>query len=133
MQVISRPPSTAVKTILVVDDDHGVRRMLRALLTAGQRRVVEACDGLDALVAVRRELPDLVLLDVHMPGLDGVEVCRRIKSDLATRRLPILMVTAAARDEDRERGVAAGADAYLTKPFRPLALLHLIDEHLAGG
>ena len=133
MQVTARPPSTAVKTILVVDDDDRIRRVLRALLGSSQRRIVEACDGLDALVAVRRELPDLVLLDVHMPGLDGIEVCRRIKSDLATQRLPVLMVTAAAGDEDRERGVAAGADAYLTKPFRPLELLDLLDEHLAAA
>jgi CheY-like chemotaxis protein len=129
----ARRPASTPRTILVVDDDDDIRGLLRAMIERGPHRVLEAVDGQDALAVIRRAPPDLVLLDVHMPEADGPEVCRRLKADAATRRLPVLMLTAAVQDEDRRRALAAGADGYLTKAFSPLALLDLLDAHLGAG
>jgi CheY-like chemotaxis protein len=114
-------PST--RTILVVDDDDDVRGLLRATIERGVHRVVTADDGEEALRLIYLAAPDLVLLDVNMPGMDGPEVCRRLKANPATRAITVLMLTAAAQDADRQRGLEAGADGYITKPFSPLALL----------
>jgi CheY-like chemotaxis protein len=121
------------RTILVVDDDDDIRSLLRAMLERGAHRVLEAVDGEEALGLIARALPDLILLDVNMPYLDGPAVCRRIKADAATWGVPVLMLTAAAQAEDRRRCLDAGADGYLTKPFSPLALLDLLDAHLGGA
>jgi CheY-like chemotaxis protein len=123
----------ASRTILVVDDDDDIRGLLRAMIERGLHRVVEAVDGAEALELIRRARPDLVLVDLNMPEVDGSEVCRRVKADAATRDLPVLVLTAAAQDADRRRALAAGADGYLTKPFSPLAQLDLLDAHLAAG
>lgn len=114
------------KTILVVEDDARVRSLLRFVLKRGNYALVETCDGESALELAEREPPDLVLLDVNLPGIDGVEVCQRLRRCEETRHVKILMVTAAIMDEDRDRGLAAGADGYVTKPFSPLALLEQI-------
>jgi CheY-like chemotaxis protein len=103
------------------------------MIERGPYRVEEAADGAEALAAIGRARPDLVVLDVNMPGLDGPEVCRRVRADATTHGLPVLVLTAAARDEDRRRALAAGADGYMTKPFSPLALLDLIDAHLGAA
>jgi two-component system phosphate regulon response regulator PhoB len=128
-----RSGATVARTILVVDDDEDIRSLLRAMLERGAHRVLEAADGEEALEMIARALPDLVLLDLHMPYLDGPEVCRRVKADPATRDLPVLMLTAAVQDENRRRCLDAGADGYLTKPFSPLALINLLDAHLGGA
>jgi CheY-like chemotaxis protein len=127
-----RAPTT-MTTILVVDDDDQVRGLLRAMLERGPHRVLEAEDGEEALALIGRVPPDLVVLDVNMPRLDGPGLCRRLKADGATRALPVLMLTAGTRDENRRRCLDAGADGYLTKPFSPLALLDLIDAHLGAS
>jgi len=114
-------------TILVVDDEPPIVDLVRFTLEDADVRVVEASDGAEALVVARRTIPDLVLLDVHMPRLDGFEVCRQLRGDPALARIPIVMLTAAGREADRARGRAAGADEYLTKPFSPLALLALVE------
>ncbi|HEV8533884.1 MAG TPA: response regulator [Methylomirabilota bacterium] len=114
-------------TILVVDDEPPIVDLVRFTLEDADVRVVEASDGAEALVVARRTIPDLVLLDVHMPRLDGFEVCRQLRSEPALARIPIVMLTAAGREADRARGRAAGADEYLTKPFSPLALLALVE------
>jgi two-component system phosphate regulon response regulator PhoB len=124
-----RAPSRTT-TILVVDDNDDTRHLLRAMFERGAHRVVEAEDGLEALTLIERLPLDLIVLDVNLPGADGPEVCRRVKSNPATRAVPVVMLTAATDEEDRRRGLAAGADAYLTKPFSPLALLDLLDKHL---
>ena len=93
-------------------------------------RVVEASDGAEALILARRVKPDLVLLDVQMPRLDGLEVCRQLRREPDFARMPIVMLTAAGQQADRTRGLGAGADEYLTKPFSPLALLALVEALL---
>jgi putative two-component system response regulator len=102
--------------ILVVDDQAQNVEVLRRLMTRLGYEVLTASDGESALQAVRRDRPDLVLLDVNMPGIDGFEVCRRLKSDPTTRLLPVMLVTSLTASEDRIRGIEAGADDFLSKP-----------------
>jgi two-component system phosphate regulon response regulator PhoB len=114
-------------TILIVDDEPAILDLVRFTLEDAEVRVVEASDGVEALALARRLRPDLILLDVHMPRLDGLEACRQIRRDPALARTPIVMLTAAGQEADRARGREAGADEYLTKPFSPLALLALVE------
>ena len=108
--------------ILVVDDILANVRLLEAKLSAEYFEVVTAMNGVDALEAVQRAKPDIVLLDVMMPGIDGIEVCKRIKADAATQHIPVIMVTALDQLEDRVRGLEAGADDFLTKPVNDVSL-----------
>ena len=108
--------------VLVVDDILANVRLLEAKLTAEYFEVITAMNGLDALDAIARSKPDLVLLDVMMPGIDGIEVCKRIKSNPATQHIPVIMVTALDQPEDRVRGLNAGADDFLTKPVNDISL-----------
>jgi two-component system, cell cycle response regulator len=108
--------------VLVVDDILANVRLLEAKLTAEYFDVVTAMNGLDALEAVQRAKPDIILLDVMMPGIDGIEVCKRIKADPNTQHIPVVMVTALDQPEDRVRGLEAGADDFLTKPVNDIAL-----------
>jgi two-component system, cell cycle response regulator len=108
--------------VLVVDDILANVRLLEAKLSAEYFDVVTAMNGADALESVQRARPDIVLLDVMMPGIDGIEVCRRIKSNPQTQHIPVVMVTALDQPEDRVKGLEAGADDFLTKPVNDLAL-----------
>ena len=109
-----------------MDDGEANRDLLREMLELDGHRVSVACDGPEALRGAREEAPDLVLLDVNMPGLDGLEVCRRLRADPATASLPIILVTALADRTHRLEGIAAGANDYLTKPIdRPDLLLRV--------
>ena len=117
-------------TILVVDDEAPIVDLVRCTLEDADVRVVEASDGAAALDLARRIKPDLVLLDVHMPRLDGLEVCRQLRREPDFARTPIIMLTAAGQEADRSSGLSAGADEYLTKPFSPLALLALVEALL---
>jgi two-component system cell cycle response regulator len=108
--------------VLVVDDILANVRLLEAKLAAEYFDVVTAMNGIDALDCVQRKKPDIVLLDVMMPGIDGIEVCRRIKDNPATQHIPVMMVTALDQPEDRIKGLEAGADDFLTKPVNDLAL-----------
>jgi signal transduction histidine kinase len=102
--------------VLVVDDESDNRLLLREALEATGYLVVEAKDGAEALARIAERLPDVVLLDVMMPGIDGLEVCKRIKSDKRTAPVPVILVTAQRAREDRLNGIVAGADDFLTKP-----------------
>lgn len=108
--------------ILVVDDEPANRLLLRQLLAHLGYAVREATDGEEALASVAAEPPDLILLDVHMPRLDGYEVCRRLKSDARTRLVPVVMVTGLDQLPDKIKAVELGADDYLKKPFDPMEL-----------
>lgn len=108
--------------VLVVDDIIANVRLLEAKLKAEYFEVTTALNGLDALEAVQRIQPDIILLDVMMPGMDGIEVCRRIKSNPATLHIPVIMVTALDQPKDKVRGLEAGADDFLTKPVNDVAL-----------
>ena len=120
------------KKILIADDEQPLRLLVRATLEdeSGEERyeIIEAADGNEALEMARRERPELILLDIAMPGLTGLEVCRMLKDDPATSDLMIVMLTAKGQQSDRERGLAAGADDYFAKPFSPLELLQLVDR-----
>lgn len=108
--------------VLVVDDIIANVRLLEAKLSAEYFEVVTAMNGLDALDAVQKSKPDIVLLDVMMPGIDGIEVCKRIKSNPETQHIPVVMVTALDQPEDRVKGLEAGADDFLTKPDNDISL-----------
>jgi CheY-like chemotaxis protein len=121
-------------TILIVDDDPMIRRLITTTLedVAGYR-LLEAGDGQEALEAAVEERPEIVFLDYDMPRLNGVETCRRLRSDPATADVTIVMLTGMSDKPAQERAVAAGADLFLTKPFSPLRLLRLVDELGAAG
>jgi len=121
-----------VATVLVVDDEQPIVDLVRFTLEDERVQVVEAADGLKALEVARERPPDLVLLDVQMPRLDGFEVCHRLRREPGLERTRIVMLTAAAQEADRARAAAAGADDYLTKPFSPLKLLSLVRALLPG-
>jgi len=105
------------KRILVVDDERPNVELLSRLLTNGGYDVSNAHDGEDAIIQIGKNPPDLVFLDVRMPVMNGIEACRRLRSDFRTRSLPIILLTACDSQEDRLRGLRAGGDDYITKPF----------------
>jgi two-component system response regulator MprA len=121
----------AEATILVVDDDPPIRRMLARSLAAEGYEVGSSADGGSALAAVERSVPDLVVLDVSMPGIDGLSVCRRLRDK--GLRLPILLLTARDAVPDRVAGLDAGADDYLVKPFAAEELLARVRALLRRG
>ena len=108
--------------ILVVDDQAANVRLLEARLQAEYFDVCTACDGFEAIEVARAQQPDLILLDVMMPRMDGYETCAKLKADRATRHIPVVMVTALDQREDRIRGLESGADDFLTKPIDDVAL-----------
>jgi CheY-like chemotaxis protein len=111
-----------------VDDDNVTLDVLRAILDLDEFDVQTAADGAEALELARTDRFDVVVLDVMMPGMNGFEVCRALKDDPATASVPVVLLTARDREEDREEGIAAGCDAYLTKPFSPLHLIEVLSE-----
>ena len=112
----------AQSTVLVVDDNLQNLELIVAYLDALKCRVVTAVDGLEALEKVGQDNPDLILLDIMMPRMSGFEVCRKLKSDPATRDIPIIMVTALKELSDIERGVDSGTDDFISKPVNRLEL-----------
>ena len=120
----------AMMTILVADDEEPIVELIRFTLEDPRLRVVEAYDGALALQIARDTCPDLVLLDVRMPKMDGLEVCRRVRALPGCAHTRVVLLTAAGQADDRARGLAAGAHDYLTKPFSPLALMALVKSLL---
>ena len=119
-----------MSTILLAEDDPDILHMVAYKLRRAGFEVVETTDGVAALDACRREPPDLVLLDVRMPRMDGIAVCRELRAAPRTGDLPIIMLTARAREQDRELAVAAGATDYVVKPFSPRALVERVEAVL---
>ena len=120
-----------MSTILLAEDDPDILHMVAYKLRRAGFEVIETTDGLAALDACRREPPDLVLLDVRMPRMDGIAVCRELRAGPRTGALPIVMLTARAREQDRELAFAAGATDYVVKPFSPRALVERVEAVLA--
>ena len=108
---------------MIVDDNEHNRAIIAARLSTKGYSIAEACDGVEALEAVRGEAPDLILLDVTMPRMDGLEACRRLKDDASLGFIPVILVTALSDTKDVIVGLEAGADEYLTKPIDQPALL----------
>ncbi len=119
--------------VVVADDDADIRDLVRRKLTRHDIDVVTVHDGRSALTAVDEHRPDVVLLDVMMPGMSGLEVCAVLRGDAAHEALPVLLLTARARDLDVSHGYAAGADDYILKPFSPADLVRRVQIHLEGG
>ena len=120
------------KHVLIADDEPNIVISLEFLMRREGHRVSVARDGDAALAAIRSERPDLVLLDVMMPGRSGREVCRAVREDPALAGVKILMLSAKGRDTDLAKGTALGADAYVTKPFSTRELADKVRELLAG-
>jgi CheY-like chemotaxis protein len=118
----------AAGTVLVVDDDPVIQRLLRINFEMEGYQVLLAGDGPAGLNQVRSARPDVVVIDVMMPGMDGLDLTAAIKSDPAISHLPVLLLSAKAQDADIRAGEASGADAYVTKPFEPLELLGRVAE-----
>jgi two-component system phosphate regulon response regulator PhoB len=127
------PPAhetVAARTILVVEDEADIRDVIAYNLRREGYHVTEAVDGHAALKSVVHERPDLVVLDVMLPGLDGLEVCRTMRAERATRAIPVIMLTARDAEQDIVDGLGMGADDYMTKPFRPRELVARVQARL---
>jgi DNA-binding response OmpR family regulator len=118
--------------ILVVDDEQDVVKILKVRLEAAGYAVIAAYDGQEGLDMAHNEKPDLIVLDLMLPKLNGYQVCRMLKFDSAYQAVPIIMLTARASEEDQKLSQEAGADAYMTKPFEPEQLLAKIRELLGA-
>jgi CheY-like chemotaxis protein len=118
------------KTVLVADDEPMLRRLVLATIRGLPLRVLEAASGPEALALARQECPDLLLLDVGLPEVDGFAVCRALKADPVTAGIKVVMLTARAQRQDLARGAEVGANGYITKPFSPQRLLSDLDGFL---
>lgn len=122
----------AAKRILLVDDETQLVEMVKMRLEANDYEVLCAHDGQEALDKARKEKPDLIILDLMLPKIDGYKVCRMLKFDEKYRNIPIILFTARAQETDIKLGKEVGADAYIAKPFDPPSLLEKIKELLQG-
>ncbi len=116
--------------ILLVDDEEAIIKTVRARLEASGYRVLTAMDGTEGLEKARGEHPDLMILDLMLPNLDGYHVCKLLKGDTRYRKIPIIMLTARAGEKDEKLGYESGADAYLRKPFQTQELLSAIEKFI---
>jgi two-component system, cell cycle response regulator DivK len=118
------------KRILVIEDQQDNRQILRDLLTSADFEVIEAEDGESGLTAAAAHRPDLILMDVQLPGIDGYEATRRLKSHALLHAIPVIAVTSYALAGEVEKARAAGCDAYIPKPYSPRQLLAKVREYL---
>lgn len=116
--------------ILIVDDERDLVEMIKLRLEAAGYETSEAHDGQEGLAKAHKEKPDLIILDLMLPKIDGYKVCRMLKFDEKYKEIPIIMFSARAQDSDKQMGKEVGADAYVTKPFEPQVLLDKIKELL---
>jgi CheY-like chemotaxis protein len=117
------PAAATMKKILIVEDQADIREVIRITLELEDFELHEAGDGNEGLRMASQLRPDLVLSDVMMPGMDGLQLCQRIKSDPGLKRTKVVLLSARGQPGDRKAGTAAGADAYMAKPYGPLDLL----------
>lgn len=126
---MNKPDNDAMQKILIVDDEGNLRKLLMVTLGYSQFRLFQATNGEEALSLAQQLKPDVILLDIMMPGgIDGLEVCRRVKQDPELGHAYIVLLTALGQKSDREAGMAAGADAYMVKPFSSIELIQLIER-----
>ena len=118
--------------ILVVDDEPTTVQLIEFVLQRQGYATKAAIDGYAALESVKKQIPDLIVLDVLMPGMSGLEVCSRLKADEKTRKIPVVILSALGGETEVQAGLSAGADSYLLKPFQPTELLKYIDQILKG-
>jgi DNA-binding response OmpR family regulator len=123
---------SAPALVLIADDDRDILSLVRAVLERSGHEVVSAGDGAEALASVAERRPDLAVLDITMPRVDGLEVLRRLRADPATSDLPVILLSAQAQEADVSRGFAAGASAYVKKPFSPRELVARVGELLGA-
>jgi two-component system chemotaxis response regulator CheY len=118
------------KTVLIIDDSPTFRTMVSFALKkiAGFERELQAADGLEALDALAKNHVDLVICDVNMPNMNGLELLKSVKSDERLKAIPVIMLTTEGKEDDRDRAIKLGANGYLSKPFKPLALKAEIDK-----
>ena len=119
--------------IVVIEDEVDILEVINYNLSKEGFDVCSALDGEEGLALIKKEVPDLVLLDLMLPGLDGIEICRKLKTDYSTRSIPIIMVTAKGEESDIVLGLGMGADDYMVKPFRPRELMARIRSVLRRG
>ena len=119
--------------VLIADDEHNIRNILDFSLHAEGFLVVSAHNGEDALRMALEEAPDLIILDVMMPGRGGIETCRSLKGDRRTASIPVILLTACAGNSNREAGLKAGADEYITKPFSPQKVVESVHGLLGAA
>lgn len=117
--------------ILLVDDEEDILALVKVRLEANNYEVITAKDGEEGLNLARSIKPDLIVLDLMLPRIDGYKVCRILKFDSRYKDIPIILFTARSKQEDKKTGFTTGADAYITKPFEPKALLSKIEELLS--
>jgi CheY-like chemotaxis protein len=122
-----------VARVMAVDDDHVIRGLLEVNLEMEGHEVITASDGQDALNKIKLARPDLILLDVMMPNVNGWQVAEALKTEEGTSRIPIIFLTARAMESDVTKGTALGVQAYVTKPFDPIDLMELVNRLLAGS
>ena len=120
-----------IKTILNVEDDPALRKLVRHLFRNSSVRVIEAFNGAEAVELARKECPDLILMDIQLPRLSGYDATRAIKADPDLAGIPIIAVTGFALQGEEEKTITAGCDAYISKPYQPMALKALVEKHLA--
>ena len=120
-------------TVLIADDEHNIRHILDFSLHAEGFDVVSAHDGDEALAQARERKPDLIILDVMMPGKGGIETCRTLKQEPETASIPVILLTARASKADRTAGEEAGADDYITKPFSPQKVIEAVQNILGAA
>jgi CheY-like chemotaxis protein len=118
--------------VLVCDNEEPLRALVRGALAIGDYDIVEACDGDESVDLARNFVPDLIVLDMMMPGRTGLEVLEELRADPRFAETPVVMLTARAQTADRQAAEAAGASHFLPKPFSPLALASLVEELLNG-
>lgn len=128
MRTRTPPTLQVLRTVVIADDESSMRLLVHATIESDDYVVVEASDGPEAWALIQKHKPSLVLLDVHMPGLSGLQVLRSIKADPSLAATRVILLTSKAQESDIEVGLIAGADFYLTKPFSPLDLLTRVEE-----
>lgn len=129
---LSELGAAPVKKILIADDETAIRLLIHSTLENEEYQIIESKNGQDTLEKYHAEAPDLLILDLMMPGLSGSEVCGKIRTDPKAKQAPIIILTAKGKISDEAARLEFGADFYLTKPFSPLELLACVNQALSG-